>query len=218
MGDVRQGLAGIEMTADRQIQEAVRGVFFRFERLGTLRQVLLWYHQEKLALPVMHQGAPEVEWKLPNYEYLLRLLRNPTYAGAFAYGRTRCCSNVVEGRSRKTGGHRVAMDQWQVLLRDHHAAYISWDQYMENQRVLASNRTKSHPTSCGAAKKGSALLSGLLRCARCGHKLLVAYRGREGRAPRYYCLSGNKEVGKPSCLGFGGLKVDQAISQVVLEA
>jgi hypothetical protein len=89
---------------------------------------------------------------------------------------------------------------------------------MENQRILAANRTKSHPTSCGAAKKGSALLSGLLRCARCGHKLLVAYRGRDGRAPRYYCLSGNKELGKPSCLGFGGIKVDQAVTQVVLEA
>jgi hypothetical protein len=135
-GYVRQGPASIEMIADRQIQEALRGVFFQFERLGTLRQVLLWYHQEKLPLPVMHQGAPEVEWKLPNYEYLLRLLRNPTYAGAFAYGRTRCRSHVVEGRSRKSGGHRVAMDQWQVLLKDHHAAYISWDQYMEHQRIL----------------------------------------------------------------------------------
>jgi DNA invertase Pin-like site-specific DNA recombinase len=219
-GYVRGGPRGIEKTPDRQVQEAIRGVFLNFERLGTLRQVLLWYHQEKITLPLvrMRDGVESLVWQLPNYQQLLRLLKNPAYAGAFAYGRTRCRSCVVDGRSRKSGGHRVKMDQWQVLLKDHHAAYISWDQYMENQRVLTSNRTKTHATSCGAAKKGSALLSGLLRCARCGHKLHVAYRGRDGRAPRYFCLTGNKEQGTPSCLCFGGLKVDRAVSEAVLEA
>jgi recombinase-like zinc beta ribbon protein len=109
------------------------------------------------------------------------------------------------------------MDQWQVLLKDHHVAYISWERYLENQQMLNSNRTRSHPTSCGAAREGSALLAGLLRCARCGHKLHVAYRGREGRAPRYYCLTGNIEQGKPSCLCFGGFKADQAVVDAVLE-
>ena len=219
-GYVRSNPSGMEITPDRQVQEAIRGVFLCFKRLGSLRQVLLWYHQEKITLPLvrMRDGVESLVWQLPNYQQLLRILKNPTYAGAFAYGRTRCRSCVVEGRSRKSGGHRVKIDQWQVLLKNHHAAYISWDQYMDNQRTLTSNRTKSHATSCGAAKKGSALLSGLLRCARCGHKLHVAYRGRDGRAPRYYCLTGNKEQGAPSCLCFGGLKVDRAVSEVVLEA
>jgi len=89
------------------------------------------------------------------------------------------------------------------LLKDHHPGYTRGNN-TENQRVLKSNRTKSHDVSSGAAKKGSALLSGLLRaCARCGHKLHVAYRSRPGEAPRYYCMTGNKEQGKPSCLCFG---------------
>jgi hypothetical protein len=157
-------------------------------------------------------------WRLPNYQHLLRMLKNPTYAGAFAYGRTQCRSVVVEGRSRKSVGHRVAMENWQLLIKDHHPGYISWEQYLENQRILTSNRTKSHAVSCGAAKKGSALLTGLLRCARCGHKLHVAYRSREGQAPRYYCMTGNKEQGKPSCLCFAGFKVEQAVVEMVLEA
>jgi Recombinase zinc beta ribbon domain/Recombinase len=156
--------------------------------------------------------------RLPNYQHLLRMLKNPTYAGAFAYGRTQCRSVVVEGRSRKSGGHRVAMENWQLLLKNHHSGYISWEQYLENQRILTSNRTKSHAVSCGAPKKGSALLTGLLRCARCGHKLLVAYRGRGGQAPRYYCMTGNKEQGKPSCLCFAAFKVEQAVVETVLEA
>ena len=163
-------------------------------------------------------GLDSVEWQLPNYQQLLRLVKNPTYAGAFAWGRTSSRSEVIDGRSRKTDGHRLAMDQWQVLIKDHHAAYISWDQYMTNRRKLESNRTTTHQTSTGAARKGKALLAGLLRCARCGHKLNVAYRGRDGRAARYYCMTGNREQGTPSCLTFGGIRVENAVVDAVLEA
>ena len=220
IGYLRSGDTGIEMTPDREVQAAVRGVFAQFERLGTLRQVLLWHHHEKIPLPVQRyrDGVSSIVWQLPNYQQLLRILKNPTYAGTFAHGRTRCRSQVIDGRSRKSSGHRVAMDQWTVLLMDHHAAYISWQQYLENQRMLTANRTKSHPAYCGAPREGMALLAGLLRCARCGHKLHVGYRGKNGRAPRYYCPSGNKEQGKPSCLSFGGIRVDQAVVAVVLEA
>jgi DNA invertase Pin-like site-specific DNA recombinase len=220
IGFIRSHSNRIEMTPDREVQEAIRGVFRDFERFGTLRQVLLWYHQENITIPLasVGEGTQRTVWRLPNYQHLLRMLKNPTYAGAFAYGRTQCRSVVVEGRSRKSVGHRVAMENWQLLIKDHHLGYISWEQYLENQRILTSNRTKSHAVSCGAAKKGSALLTGLLRCARCGHKLHVAYRSREGQAPRYYCMTGNKEQGKPSCLCFAGFKVEQAVVEMVLEA
>ena len=105
----------IEMTPDREVQEAIRGVFSHFERFGTLRQVLLWYHQENITLPHLHvsegEGEQRTVWSLPTYQQLLRMLKNPTYAGAFAYGRTQCRSVVVEGRSRKSGGHKVEMDK-----------------------------------------------------------------------------------------------------------
>jgi len=219
-GYVRSGPGGIEMTPDREVQEAIRGVFRQFERIGSLRQVLLWYHQEQMSLPFdrVRDGIYAVVWQLPNYQSLLRIIKNPTYAGAFAYGRTQCQSRVVDGRSRKSGGHRVSMDQWQVLIKDHHAGYISWERYLENQRMLTSNRTKAHQISCGAAKTGSALLAGLLRCARCGHKLHVGYRTPSGRTSRYYCPTGNSEQGKPSCLCFAGFRAEEAVSQAVLDA
>jgi hypothetical protein len=143
----------IEMTPDREVQEAIRGVFDHFERLGTLRQVLLWHHQENIPLPHLHvdEGAQRTVWRLPTYQQLLRMLKNPTYAGAFAYGRTQCRSVVVEGRSRKSGGHKVAMENWQLLLKDHHAGYICWEQYLENQRILTANRrtgTEDGKSSC----------------------------------------------------------------------
>ena len=220
-GYVRGGPKGIEMTPDREVQEAVRGVFALFERLGTMRQVLLWYHREKVMFPIQRNrdGLHPLVWQLPNYGHVKRILTNPTYAGAFAWGRTCSRAHVVDGRSRRSAGHRVAMEQWQLLLKDHHAAYISWDRYSENQRIMASNRTKAHPAGCGAAREGAALLVGMLRCAQCGHKLNVHYRGSDGRsAPRYYCLSGNKNPGAPQCLAFGGVKADQAVVEEVLAA
>lgn len=220
IGYVRSGATGIEQTPDREVQEAVRGVFLRFEQMGTLRQALLWYHQEKVLVPRLHSrdGVCSVVWSLPDYQHLLRILKNPTYAGAFAHGRTRTQSRVVDGRSRKSGGHRVPLEEWEVLIKDHHAAYITWERYLENLQVLASNRTKSHAVSCGAAREGNALLTGLLRCAQCGHKMHVAYRGRSGRGARYHCRTGDREQGKPSCHAFASLKVDQAIAESVLEA
>lgn len=220
VGYVRSGPCGIEMTPDREVQESIRSVFQHFERLGTLRQVLLWHHHEKIPLPVVRVrgGMHELAWQMPNYQQLLRILKNPAYAGAFAYGRTRTLVQAAGDRPRKSQGHRVAQEDWQVLIKDHHAAYVSWDRYMENQRILASNRTKSHAASCGAAREGNALLAGLLRCARCGQKLRVAYRGRDGRAPRYYCMTGSKEQGKPSCHCFGALRVQQAVVEAVLGA
>ena len=220
VGFVRKGDNGIEMTPDRQVQQAIRDFFLRLQGSSSLRQVLLWHHQEKILIPVsrMRDGSESLEWRLPNYQQLLRMVKNPTYAGAFAWGRSGVRSRVVDGRSRKTEGHRLEMDQWQVLLKDHHEGYIKWEDYQSNLDKLVSNRTKTHQSSTGAARRGSALLAGLLRCARCGHKLHVAYRGGGGKAPRYWCMTGNREQGSPSCLAFAGWRVEKAIVEVVLEA
>lgn len=220
VGFVRKGDNGIEMTPDRQVQQAIRDFFLRLQGSSSLRQVLLWHHQEKILFPVarMRDGCESLEWRLPNYQQLLRMVKNPTYAGAFAWGRSAARTKVVDGRSRKTEGHRLAMDQWQVLLKDHHPGYIKWDDYQSNLDKLVSNRTRSHQSSTGAARSGSALLAGLFRCARCGHKLNVSYRGRDGRAPRYLCMEGSRERGTATCASFGGLRVEKAVVDTVLEA
>lgn len=220
VGFIRKGGTGIEMTPDRQVQQAIGGFFSRLQGSSSLRQVLLWYHQEKILFPVcrLYDGCESLEWRLPNYQQLLRMVKNPAYAGAYAWGRSGARTKVVEGRSCKTGGHRLEMDQWQVLLKDHHSGYIQWEDYQTNLNKLVSNRTKTHQSSTGAARSGSALLAGLLRCASCGHKLHVSYRGKGGRAPRYICIAATREQGNPSCLSFGALRVENAIVQTVLEA
>lgn len=219
IGYDRHGAIGIQITPDRQIQEAIRTLFERFQSLGTLRQVLLWYHQEQIRFPRqrVRNGVRQIEWRLPDYQNLLRILKNPTYAGAFAHGKSRALTKIVDGRLRKKAGRRVPMADWPVLIKDHHAGYIGWEQYVKNLEILKGNSTKAHVSNAGAPRSGSALLAGLLRCAKCGLKLSVAYRGGPGRNGRYHCMTGAREEGKPVCSCFAAFRVDQAVEAEVLE-
>lgn len=207
-----------EMTPDRQVQTAIRGLFAKFDELGSARQVLLWYRQERIPLPTRIREAPGgVLWRLPGYPRILSILRNPIYAGSFVHGRTTTKTRVVDGRARKTAGYAVPREKWAVLLHDHHPAYLSWEQYLRNQEQLRGNRAMRGLMTPGAAKYGGALLAGLLRCARCGRKLHVAYSGATGRVPRYHCKGGQINHGIAWCISFGGLRVDEAVSRIVLE-
>ena len=156
IGYERSGSNGIEMTPDRQIQEAVRSLFQRFEAMGTLRQVLLWYHQEQLTFPSRRRvhGITRVDWRLPNYQQLHRILQNPTYAGAFAHGKSRSQTTIVGGRSRKSSGRRVPLPQWPVLIKEHHAGYITWERYVKNLEHTQSQQHQGPWGPCGGAAQG----------------------------------------------------------------
>ena len=218
VGYVRTSDNDVEMIADRQVQQAIQGVFSKFRELGTARQVLLWYRQEKMPLPQLVKGdsGNEVVWRLPIYNQILKFLRNPIYAGAFVHGRTKTKTVMRDGRARKTHGHRVPMEEWDVLIRGHHQGYISWEDYLRNQEQLEANGAMLG--NSGAVKSGPALLAGLLRCGRCGRNLHVGYSGTDGRVPRYYCRGAHINHGSEWCISFGGLRADEAVSQAVLNA
>src|SRR5205809_3893153 len=80
----------IEINPDRRVQQAVQIVFSKMTELGSARQVLLWFRGEKVSLPsvVLEGPGREVVWKLPSYNTIWHILRNPVYAGAYAFGKT----------------------------------------------------------------------------------------------------------------------------------
>ena len=221
VGFVRTEEYLIEKTPNRQVQEAVSLVFKKFMEFGSARQVVLWCHEEEIRLPVVKPGTGgrEVLWQLPTSGRVRQMIRNPCYAGAFAYGRTAPNTVIHEGRARSTSRCKKPIEQWKVLLIDHHSGYISWQEYLGNLSILEKNVARGGgETSSGAAKAGSALLSGLLRCGRCGRKLHVGYSGKNGRLPRYVCNGGRVDRGSSSCLSVGGVRLDPVVVETVLAA
>ena len=188
----------IEKDSNRRVQEVIQLVFAKMTELGSVRQVLLWFRQEKIRLPALPRdpGEPKMVWKVPVYNTILKILTNPAYAGAYAFGKTQARTKMVDGRARKTAGHRKPQSEWTVLLRDHHPGYISWEQYARNQELIAAN---AHMKSCmepKAGRGGRALLSGLLRCRRCGRMLHVSYAGIRHAALRYHCQGAHLNHGE----------------------
>jgi hypothetical protein len=220
VGFVRTEEHRIEKTPDREVQRAIDGVFRKFVELGSARQTTLWYWHEELLLPHVIPGTAgrEVAWRRPTGHRVNQILKNPCYAGAFAYGRTAAQTVVREGRARQGSRRRKPQSQWKVLILDAHPGYISWEDYLRNQRMLEENAAERGAAHRGAAKGGPALLAGLLRCGRCGRKLHVNYGGKSGRVPRYACSGSRVERGSAPCLSAGGLRLDAAVVREVLSA
>lgn len=220
VGLVRNEDDRVEKIADRQVQEAIAGVFRKFHELGSARQAAFWYREQEILLPEAVSGTKgqEVIWREAREGRIRQVLKNPAYAGALAYGRTEAQTEVKDGRARKsTTRRRKARHSWKVLILDNHVGYISWQEYLENQSRLESNLLMNQESQ-GAARTGPALLAGLLRCAHCGRKMSVLYSGKKGRTPRYGCKGGRQERGNANCQSLGGARVDQAVSEAVLEA
>jgi DNA invertase Pin-like site-specific DNA recombinase len=220
-GFVRSKEGRLEKTPDRQVQQAIDMVLSQFRQLRSARQTMIWLREEKLLLPVSQPGTAgqEIRWQLPTLSRVHQILRNPCYAGAFAFGRTATKTIIAEGRIRRSSSRRYRpQSEWEVLIIDHHAGYISWAEYLENRQTMAQNVARRQTEQSGAIKKGPALLSSLLRCGRCGRKLQVGYSGSHGEVGRYLCNGRREERGSGSCFSMGCLKVDQLVAEQVLEA
>lgn len=202
---------------DQAVTGAIRSVFAKFAELGSARQVWLWFQSEGLLFP--HEcPSGQILWVKPTYVAIHTVLSNPVYAGAYAYGKSRCERYVDEtGRVRK----RVRLlprAQWSVLIPGHHPGFIDWATFEMNQARLASNCRPGPQQAAGVLREGSALLQGLATCGRCGRRLRVFYQGKNS-TPGYYCANSQAFNGRGIwCLRVGGVRVDRAVVETFLAA
>jgi DNA invertase Pin-like site-specific DNA recombinase len=210
---------GLGLDPDLRLQEVIRLVFQKFRELGSARQVLLWMASQNIHFPYPSNGRTltSFEWRPIRYRNVISILKNPFYAGVYAYGKSEKRTAIVDGRARKSYGHRRPMHAWEVFIKDHHQCYIDWAEYERNQALLAGN-AYGRVGDTKSGRGGRALLAGLICCARCGRRLVVAYRGRRRSYPTYRCDRPNLQLGHRRCIVFGGGRVDDAIAVEMLRA
>jgi excisionase family DNA binding protein len=208
----------LEQDPDRRIREALSLVFRKFSDIGSVRQLALWLRQEGIDLPVAVYGPQgrAVQWRPPRYHMVDRLLTNPIYAGAYVFGRTGSRVRLEGGRKVIVRGFVRRREEWEVLIRDHHDGYISWEEYDRNQKIIAGNANMKGTMVAGSVRNGGGILVGLLRCGHCGRKLKVLHHAR--RDTRYICNREMDYASDKKCIAFNNMRVDAAVSAEVLRA
>jgi DNA invertase Pin-like site-specific DNA recombinase len=204
---------------DRQVQARLTYVFDLFAELRVARRVVARLAKEKLKIPAQTWGGPghgEVQWKVPTFGALMRLLHNPAYAGAYAYGQKEYDPYDRSPTNGKAKTKSRAVADWPVCVRDVYPAYITWEQFVTNQQTLRDNWFRSN--SRGAPRRGPALLQGIARCGRCGARMsMFHYSTKEKRAPGYGCVAAYTNGGK-TCQMMSSAPVDAAVAELFLAA
>jgi DNA invertase Pin-like site-specific DNA recombinase len=218
VGLVYDAAGQVVFDPDTQVQETVRLLFATFARTGALHATIKYFRQQGVLFPTrVTAGARkgELAWAPLSLGRASSALHNPWYAGAYAYGRGRW-RKQPDGRERH---ERLPQDQWHVLIRDAHPAYISWQEYERiEQRLHASAKAIGFERN-GAPREGPALLQGRVVCGVCGSRMHVHYntRRRGELITHYVCVGRGRLFGDPLCQSMLGTEIDAAIGTLLVE-
>lgn len=218
-GYVRDRSGKVVKDPDVRVQQAVELIFSKYRELGSCRQAYLWFRTEEVDLPVNKSrgGSMQIVWQPPTLSFVSSVIHNACYAGAYVYGRRVTDKILVNGRVVRRGGRVLKAHEARVCLWDHHDAYIDRSTFDENLKRLKEKDMRSRDSEKVAAiRGGQGLLTGVLRCGRCGRRIHVHYWGRQGTGARYIC-KGDYDAGGRYCLAFGGRTVDRRFEQLLLE-
>ena len=206
----------IEKDPDARVRAAIDLIFRKFAELGSARQVYFWLDRQQIQLPIARgsEEAREIIWQPARYHAVHSVLKNPIYAGAYTYGRSKTTTRIEAGQKRVFRQKKNRREDWAVLIMDHHEGYIDRDVYQSNQTMIAHNENARGGAVRGPVKHGEALLAGLLRCGHCGAKLLAQYPGP--RVIRYQCSGYLLNRDHACCVMFGGLRADRLVSEQLL--
>ena len=219
-GYVRRASGEVTLDPDEQVQTVVRLVFALFEQLGTVHAVLRFLVDHQVQIGMRQRGGPdtgEVVWRAPHQQGLSNMLRNPAYAGIYAYGRSRSDPTRHDPSGEVARLRRLDAEQWLVRIEGALPAYITVEQYERNQARLAANRATA--TALGAPRDGTALLTGLVICGHCGRHMQTSYEAnQQGSIHRYACLNRHNTYGEPSCQQMAGAFLDEHVVAQALAA
>ncbi len=210
VGLVRDRDGQVHKDPNLEVQARLELVFDTFLQRRSASKVLEFFKQQQLRLPRRDRFG-DLIWKKPSLAAILSILKNPAYAGAFVYGRTR----TLREPSGKVTQKRLPLEQWKIRVNDKYPAYISWATFEKIQNMVADNYAEyDRNKSRGVPRPGSALLHGIVYCGECGHKMVVEYK----RGTRYLCNYHRQQFREPVCQNIPGDPVDAAVVEAFFEA
>lgn len=208
----------VVLIPDKQVQQVLRAFFKTYKRSGSALAVVKWFREHDLQFPRVITWGPnkgQIAWGTLAHSRAVKAIRNPRYAGAFVYGRTKM-------RKRADGSSYIEhkpLDQWDTVIPDAHPGYITWKEYNDNLKTLQAcakahgTDRRDHPPG-----EGPALLQGLVVCGVCGRRMTIRYHQRSGETrPDYVCQSNATEYAVPKCQSMAGSNIDKAIGELLLE-
>lgn len=212
----RDGVLGLD--PDASVQAVLRLVFDTFEHTGSAFRTLRKLVDDGILFPCRQRSGEkkgDLTWALPTHGRLLKVLRNPRYAGAFVYGRSRA-KPQPNGRINVK---QLPVSEWQFVFPASHTGYITWDQFLATQQRLAQNATAfGKERSTGPVREGPALLQGRVLCGVCGAHMTMQYNHVRGKLlPIYMCQEDAVRRARHICQQIRGIALDQAISALLME-
>ena len=207
----RLATGDVVKTPDREVQDRLVLIFETMLEKRTVPKVLRVLKDRGLKIPRRdHYG--DIQWREPTTTQIAHILRNPAYAGAFAYGRTRMrYENGLPTKRRDA----MAAGQWRSFVKDKYPAYVSWDHFEKIGGMLHDNHSEYQRRGTrGVPREGQGLLQGIVYCGHCGRKMTVTYKDK----PRYNCIQRLVTAGDPLCQFIWSDTVDRPVLQAFFEA
>lgn len=210
IGLIRQENGQVVKDPNLEIQERIGLVFSTFLRVKSASKVLRFFNGQHLCLP---RPGPfgDLIWKEPSVAAILSILKNPAYAGAFVYGRSKTSRDV----SGKTKTKRSPFGQWKIVVRDKYPAYIPWETFERIQAMLQDNYAEyDRNKTRGVPRAGATLLHGIIYCGECGHKMMAQYKS----GPEYLCNYLRQQYQVPVCQRIPAQPIDDCVVQAFFQA
>jgi len=210
VGLVRDQSGTVRKNPNQEVQSRLELIFATFLQVKSACKVLRFFKDQALLIPRKDRFG-DVVWKNPSVSVILTVLKNPAYAGAFVYGRTK----TIRAPGRAAVQKNLPMDQWRIRVNDKYPCYISWEVYKKIQNMLKDNYAQyDRNKSRGVPRPGSALIHGVVYCGECGHKMVVQYKN----STRYICNFLRQQHGSPVCQYIPADPVDNKVVEAFFAA
>ena len=211
----------VRFDIDEQVRNTLQLFFDVFKEKGSAYGVVHHFGQNNIQFPKRAYGGiwkGKLIWGRLTHSRACTVLKNPSYAGVYVYGQYKSRKKLTNEGHVHTSTIRLPMEEWPIVIKEHHEGYITWEEYLHNQMILQQNQTNREENMLPlSAREGLALLQGLLLCGSCGHRLRTRYKGSGGIYPSYECNWKKREgIDNKCCCTFQAPPIDKIISQKVL--